>query len=350
MAARSRIRTSHGISWSIVGEPTILISAAVYALLAALSSLAGLFGIWLGVLLSFSVWRYCYAVLRAAAQGRKRIPAPDAESFNIVGEWGVFWHLILFPGLFIAGMMYMPIGFFVAVVVAIAFPASAALMGITSNLTHSVHPPAMLEVVRILGADYFALVLGYVAVLSGAFVILGLISSASGVVPLFLSFGIEFWALLASFALIGSALRAHRLEFEIPSEVVPREEEEISRRHEAWHKDLDIAYAAFRSGLDRSGYKTLHDLVDANGDSIEINHWLVENMLDWQEKRYALEVAVRLIPRLVSRGENADALELYTRCRRRDGDFRVAAPEAAALADYARSVGHAGLADELSYN
>jgi hypothetical protein len=262
----------------------------------------------------------------------------------------VFWHLVLFPGLFIAGMMYLPVGFFVAVVVAIAFPASAALMGITSNLPHSVHPPAMLEVVRILGADYFALVLGYVAVLGGAFGILGLIANAGGIMPLLMSFAIEFWALLASFALIGSALRAHRLEFEIPSEVVPREEEELTLRHEAWHKDLDIAYTAFRSGLNSSGYKTLHDLVDANGDSIEINHWLVENMLDWQQKRYALEVAAKLIPRLISRGEHADALELYTRCRRRDAGFRLAAPEAAALADYARSVGHTGLADELGYN
>jgi hypothetical protein len=41
------------------------------------------------------------------------------------------------------------------------------------------------------------------------------------------------------------------------------------------------------------------------------------------------------------------ALELHTRCRRLDPKFAVPAPTTAALVDFARSIGHHGLADEL---
>jgi len=338
------------MNWGIVLEPTILITSAIYGLLALIVSQAGLFGIWLGVLLAFSLWRYCYAVLRAAAQGRSRIPAPDADSFNIVGDWGVFWHLVLFPGLFIAGLLYQPAGLFVAVAVAIAFPASAALMGLTSNISHSVNPAAMIDLARTLGSDYFALVLGYLAVLVGGYAILFLLANPGGLLALFLTFIVETWAMLATFALVGAALRAHRLDFEIPGEVVPREEETLRHRHQEWHKYLDIAYTSFRSGLNFAGYKTLKDLVADNGDSLEVNHWLVENMLDWEDKKYALEVAAKLLPRLMTGNDLAGALELYQRCRRRNAGFRVAQPHAGQLADYARSVGQSGLADELGYN
>lgn len=338
------------MKWSIVKEPTILITAAVYGLLALIVSQAGLFGIWLGVLLLFSLWRYCYSVLRAVAQGHRRIPAPDAESFNIVGDWSVFWHAVLFPGLFVAGLLYQPVGLIFSVLVVIAFPASAALVATTSNIAQSVNPAAMIGIARTLGPDYFGLVCGYLTVLAGAILILYLLGSLAGILSLFMSFVVEIWALLASFALIGSALRAHRLEFQIAGEVVPREEELLKLRHQEWNRDLDIAYTAFRSGLDSAGYKTLHNLVDANNDSLEVNHWLVENMLDWQDKKYALGVAAKLMPRLLGKNDRAGALELYQRCRRRDPNFKLPAVQAERLAEYARDVGQAGIADELSYN
>jgi hypothetical protein len=325
-------------------------TAAVYGLLTFIALSAGIFGLWLGVLIFFSVWRYCYSVLRAVAQGRKRIPPPDIESFNPVGEWAVFWHLIAFPGLVVATVPYQPLGFVVAVIVAITFPASAAVMGLTSSLQQAFAPRVLVSFARTLGSDYGALVLGCLAILGGAFLTLTYVVSTLGFLSLLASLMVEYWALLAAFALIGSALRVHRLEFEIHGELVPREEELLQRQHEEWHKVLDNAYASFRSGLNAAGYKTLRELVETNDDSLEVNHWLVENMLDWQDKRYGLEVAAKLIPRLLARGDGAGALELYRRCRRHDPDFRPPRPQAEQLAAHAAAVGQAGLADELSYN
>jgi hypothetical protein len=338
------------MNWAVVKEPTIIATSVVYGVLIWICVHAGIFAIAFAPLLAISIWRYSYVVLRAVAQGRKRIPPPDAESFNPIGQWALFWHLIFFPGVVLATLPYQPFGTVVALLAALAFPASAAIIGVTASLSQAFNPRALLEFGRTLGSDYWSLVAGFVAVISGAFVIEHYVVPVLGPFSFIVSLMVTVWALLASFALVGAALRAHRLEFEITGELKPREEEALALRHKEWRQTLDIAYASLRSGLIGSGYKTLHDLVDANGDSIEVNHWLVENMLEWEEKKYALEIAVRLLPRLLANADGAAALDLYRRCRRRDPEFRLPKADAERLAEYALAVGHPGLADELSYN
>lgn len=338
------------MNWEIIKEPTILVTSAVYGLLIWICLRAGIFAIALAPLVFVSIWRYCYIVLRAVAQGRKRIPPPDVDSFNPIGQWALFWHLVCFPGLVLATLPYQPLGFIVALLVAVTFPASAAMVGVTGSLSQAFNPSALVEFARTLRGDYWMLVLGFIAIIVGAVLAESYVVPVLGPFSRIIGLMVLVWALLASFALIGSALRVHRLEFEIGGELRPREEEEIELRHEEWRKTLDIAYASLRSGLISSGYKTLNDLVDANGDSIEVNHWLVENMLEWEEKKYAFEVARKLMPRLLDAGDAAGALELYQRLHRRDPDFRLPKTEADRLAEHARAFGRSGLADELSYN
>lgn len=338
------------MNWAVVKDPTIVMTSVVYGLLAWICVYGGIFAIALSALLAVSIWRYSYAVMRAVAQGRKRILPPDIDSLNPIGEWALFWHLICFPGVVMATLPYQPFGTLVALLVAVTFPASAAVVGITSSLSQGFNPQALIEFARTLGRDYWVLVAGFVAIIAGAFLMQRYILPVLGIFSFMVSLMVMLWALLASFALIGAALRAHRLEFEIVGELKPREDEELERRHAEWRKTLDIAFASFRSGVIDSGYKTLHSLVAANSDSIEVNYWLVENMLEWEQKKYALEVALKLMPRLVAKGDMAGALELYQRCRRRDPNFRPAKAEAELMAEYARAIGHTGLADELSYN
>jgi hypothetical protein len=337
------------VNWAVIREPTIVVTSAVYGVLIWICLRAGIFAIAFAPLLFVSIWRYCYAVLRTVARGHKRIPPPDVDSFNLFGEWSLFWHFVAFPGVVFATMPYQPLGSLAAALVAVTFPASAAMIGVSSSLAQAFNPAALIEFARTLRGDYWALVLGFVAIIAGTVLIDSYVVPRLGVFSTIAGLMIMVWALLASFALIGSALRAHRLEFEIGGELKPREERALELRHAEWRRTLDLAYAAFRSGLASSGYKTLHQLADANGDSIEVNYWLVENMLEWEDRKYALEVAVKLMPRLLARDDAAGALELYQRCHRRDPAFRPAKAEAERLAEYAQATGHAGLADELSY-
>jgi hypothetical protein len=338
------------VNWAIVREPTILTTALVYGVLELVSIKAGLFGIWLGILLMFSLWRYSYSVLRAVAQGRKRIPPPDIDSFNPVGDWGSLWHFVAFPGLIIATMPYQPVGMFVAVLAACLFPASAAIMGLNSNLVDAFAPSTLIGFARTLGRDYGLLVLGAVGIVLGAGLVSHVIVPRLGFLATVAGLIVVDWAILAIFGLIGSALRAHRLEFEIAGEVLPPEDRHRLERHEEWRKSLDIAYASIRSDLTSAGYRTLRELTDSAGDSVEVNYWLVENMLEWEDKRYGLEVAAKLMSRLIAADDTIGALDLYRRCRRFGANLGLAPADAEQLAGFAAALGHSGLADELSYN
>jgi hypothetical protein len=272
------------------------------------------------------------------------------------GSWTYFWHWVCFPGLVLATLSIQPLGTLVAMLAALAFPASAAIIGATSSLAQAFNPAALVHFARGLGRDYWLLVLAVVGIIAGTLVVDGFLLPALANIPLLgffvgmLSYMIMIWALLSIFALIGSALRVLHLDFEIGGEVKAPEDRERARRHEDWRRMLDIAYGSFRSGILVSGYKTLHQLVATNGDSIEVNYWLVENMIDWEDKKYALEVATKLFPRLLARGDAAGALQLYQRCRRRDPEYRPAARDAECIGEFAASVGQPGIAAELGYN
>lgn len=337
------------LNWAIVKEPTLIVTSVVYGLLGWICLNAGILGIPFGILLLASIWRYSYQTMRAVAQGRRRLSPPDIDSFNLWGEWAVFWHFVFFPGVIIATASYQPLGTIVAIAVAIVFPASVALIGVTSSLSQAFNPVAIRHFVHTVGSDYWALVGGTILIFVGSSLLIRLVLPVFGFLSAVVGIMVNFWALFASFALIGSVLRKHRLEFEITGEVKPDEDRQLERRHADWRRDLDIAYASLRSRNEAAGYKTLHDLVDREGDSIEVNFWLVENMLEWEEKRFALEVAAKLIPRLLERGDAAEALELFRRCRRRDPRFRLPDELSARLGEHAAAFGHHGLAGELRY-
>jgi len=339
------------MSWAILREPTLLVTAAVFGALGFIVLGSGIVGIALAPFLFASIWRYGYSVLRAVARGHKRVPPPEVGRMNPFGEWGVFWHFVFFlPGIVIATFPFQPIGAVVALLVAIAFPASAAIMGLTSSLRQAFNPAGLIAIARTLGAHYWALVLGYVGIFGGMIALQPVLRLVFGYMSPLGSLIVGLWALLVSFALIGSALRAHRLDFEIAGEVVPAEDRRLREQHDEWHERLDVAYASFRSGASGTGYKTLRELVDANGDSLEINHWLVENMLEWRDKRFGIEVAKRLMPRLLASGDAAGALELYRRCRRHAPDYRPPPAEAEQIAACAMAFGQTGIANELGYN
>jgi hypothetical protein len=235
------------MNWSVVTNPTLLITAGIYGLLEFIVTRGGLFGIWLGVLLVISLARYCYAILRAAAQGRTQFPAVSLESCNPLGEVMVLWHIVAFPGLILATAPWQPAGSIIAIIVAVVFPASTAVMGLTSSIAQALNPSALIGIMRTIGRDYVVLVGAYVAIFTSVSLLTEYVIPQFVFITALFTFTVETWALLASFALTGAVIRAHRLDFEIPGEIVPREEEKLRLRHHEWRKDLDRAYASMRS-------------------------------------------------------------------------------------------------------
>jgi hypothetical protein len=334
----------------------LVVAAAFFGVFLTIAWFAGLFGIWAAFLLVPALWHYCHAVQLAAAQGKRVIPAVEFNQLNPLGGWRVTVHFILFS-LFLVMLLYVePLGaagfggvlnraaVFATMFV---FPASAATLGVTSSLEDSLNPKGVARLIRILGPSYFWLVLPLAALTLAAALAPIYIFSRMSFLAILSNNALCVWALLATFAAAGISIRQHRTEFDIPGEVETNAEYAQRLERRRWRSTLDLAYGSIRSGLVAEGYETLRRLSADYGDSAEIQYWLFENMLDWEDRTHALAVGARLIERRIAAGQLYESLELHTRCRRLAPGFTVSAEAKVALAAFARSIGRHGLADEL---
>ncbi len=340
---------------SALGNSTVLVVAVCYGILLHIARLGGILGILLYVLVTLSLWRYGYAVLRELATGRRNLVPPGMESMNPFGEMAVIFHCLLFFSLTILLVTtpFLPEGglgvalrwLFLAGLAAV-FPASAAIMGMTSNVAAAMSPASLLEVVRTLGRDYARLVVVAAAVVIasvwisewlGTFWVLGLLAE-----------GVAAWGFLALFVLTGAALREHRDDFDLVESLDDLDVREQRAREAEWQKTLDRAYASVRSGLPAQAYRTIKELLDSERDSLEIYQWTFNGMLAWDETRHAAQLGERFVARLWEEGRRVDAIELAQRCRALSRSFVLPAERAGELVAYARSIGRHRIADELA--
>jgi len=159
---------------------------------------------------------------------------------------------------------------------------------------------------------------------------------------------IAVWASLALFLATGATLRAHRDELDLMEDLDDAEQRELRERQDGWQKILDRAYASVRSGLPAQAYRTVKELIESEGDSLEVYQWTFNGMLAWDDQRHAAMLGERFAKKLWDAGSRHDALELAQRCRKLSPSFVPPAAFAAELAAYAREVGRHRLADDLA--
>ncbi len=335
------------VRFGALGNSTVIVTAIVYGFLLALAGAAGLFGLVLRLLITLSLFRFGYAVLRNIANGWNHFPPPDVESTNPFGQLTVVFHSVLFGALlfllattpFIDGVLRWPLLIFVSAV----FPASAAIMAMTRNAGAALNPAGVASLIGDLGADYAKLLV--VSLLLSAF------AALTAGVPWYLGALTEIatvWGYLALFLATGATLRAHRKELDLMEGVDDVAEREERERQTQWQKILDRAYASVRSGLPAQAYRTVKELIESEGESLEAYQWTFNGMLAWDDPRHAALFGERFAKRLWDEGRKVDALELAQRCRKLSPSFLPPAAFTAQLAAYARELGRHRLADELA--
>jgi hypothetical protein len=301
-------------------------------------------------MVTLSLFRYSYAVLRNVARGWKHFPPPDMDSMNPFSDFAVVFHYVFFGGLAVLfattpflGVPARLLGF---AAVAVVFPASAAVMGMTNSLAAALNPASVWTIARELGADYLKLV-GVCVLL----VVLGGLSSLLWEISLLLGIAGELfavWTTMALFLAIGAALRAHRFEFDLLEGQDDAEQRDERERRQQWKKEADRAYASVRSGLPAQAYRTIKELIEREKDSLEVYQWTFNAMLEWDEPKHAVMLGERFAKRLWDAGRKVDALELAQRCRKLSPSFVPPAAFTAQLAAYARELGRHRLADDLT--
>ena len=159
------------VRFSALANSTIIVTAVVYGFLLKLAMAAGLAGLLLRLLITLSLFRYGYSVLRHVANGWNEFPPPDVESTNPVGQFTVVMHSVLFGTLlyllattpFVEG----PLRWVLLVAVSAVFPASAAIMAMTRSAAAALSPRGVADLIGDLGGDYLKLLV--VSLLLSAF-------------------------------------------------------------------------------------------------------------------------------------------------------------------------------------
>jgi hypothetical protein len=338
-----------------LGNSTLIVVAVTYGVLLEIAASSFLFGLTLWWMVSLSLCRYGYAVLRDVARGRPRLPPPGLETMNPFTELSAALHFTFFAllaylcattpllgnGLLVAAVRYVGLGTVLAV-----YPASAAVLGITGNLSAALNPLSFGAVIGVLKGRYAAL-LGMCALLGLAVGVTQSIVLTTGFLADVLGQIVSAWAFLALSATIGGAIHAQRADFDLPGEMDQREERDRQDRERAWSQALDRAYASIRSGFVDRGYGTVKELIASERDSLEIYQWVFNRMIGWEEPQHALELGRRFVARLVAEKREHNAVTLIDQCRRLSPTFAIP-PEAAVLSDYARAIGRPRLAEELA--
>ena len=338
------------IDFRPLANTTVIVVACVYAVLLPMALFAGIYGLFLEAILLLSLWRYSYAILRNVARGWNHFPPPDVESMNPFDNFAVVFHYVFFGALTVLLITTPFINGFVRVLglaaVALVFPASAAIMGMTNSLGAALSPASVWSIARDLGADYARLV--------AVCVLLVVLGAMSGLLwQLSWSLGLAgevfaVWTTMALFLAIGATLRAHRFEFDLLEGADDVEQRDERERHEEWQKIADRAYASVRSGLPAQAYRTIKELIEGEKDSLEVYQWTFNAMLAWDEPQHAAMLGERFAKRLWDEGRKVDALELAQRCRKISPSFQPPAAFTAELAAYARELGRHRLADDLA--
>jgi hypothetical protein len=338
------------IDFKPLANTTVIVVAAVYAVLLPMALFAGILGLALAAMISLSLWRYSYTVLRNVARGWKHFPPPDLDSMNPFSEFAVVFHYVFFASLTVLLVTTPFVGPAIKVLgltaVAVVFPASAAVMGMTNSLGAALNPSSVWTIARELGSDYAKLVAVCVllVVLGGVSGLLWQVSWLLGVAGEI----IAVWTMLALFLAIGSVLRAHRFEFDLLEGADDAEQRDERERHQKWQKTADLAYTSVRSRLPAQAYRTIKQLIESERDSLEIYQWTFNALLAWDEPKHAAMLGERFAKRLWDEGRKVDALELAQRCRKLSPSFVPPAAFTAELAAYARELGRHRLADDLT--
>src|SRR5688572_18674387 len=150
------------IDFKPLANTTVIVVATVYALALPVALFAGVYGLFLTAMILLSLWRYSYTVLRHVARGWKHFPPPDMESMNPFSGFAVVFHYVFFGSLTVllvtTPFLSVTLRVLGLLVVALVFPASAAVMGMTNSLGAALNPASVWTIARELGADYGKLV------------------------------------------------------------------------------------------------------------------------------------------------------------------------------------------------
>jgi hypothetical protein len=274
---------------------------------------AGLVGIAMAAIVISWFFKYCFALLDAVVAGRREPPVLSAEMISPIDEQrplaqGLVIAAAVFPIELTRRWLGAPAAAALGVGVALALPASVAVLGVTGNPLRAISPPMLLAVVRGAGRDYLW-PLGVMLAVTALALMLG-----SRLLPAWLAVAALQCGFLLEFSLIGGMLFEHRLELGIETLTLEERLDARDEREHALerHRMLDRAYSKFRVRRPLEGWQEIETWLSlhAQGEAATTERQMLLAAVNrWDDGRAADRLANELIAMLLTRRDNGRALE-----------------------------------------
>ncbi len=311
----------------------VVLALIIFLLLEILAEAAGMFGIWLIVVILPAYFRYLLCLLEARANGRQA-PVPGIELFNWVENfWSLFplvlFCLLIWGAYFLATDVSFAASVVFGVTVLFIYPASMAILATTRSPVESLNPAALFVVLKNCGREYLGVPLVIVAIFFAIWILV--IVGA----PYLLIKASAMYASFLMFTLTGSVLheKGASISVDLPPVREPGAEQldvDLTRERT---KVLNHAYGFVRRGNRQGGLQHIHAWVEDEADIGAAYRWFFEQMLKWESTEAALFFAQGYLHWLLDQRRDIEVLKLIARCLLVDARFKpLAADRGAAKA------------------
>jgi len=303
-------------------DMAVLMAMISFALLFILADAAGVFGIWLTVIILPAFFRYSLYLLEARAQGHKA-PIPGIEEFSLVDNfWALFPAVLLCAFIwlewYIAGNYSLTPAAWLLVLFLLVYPASMAVLGMTHSPLASINPLDLWHMMRICGRDYFWIPVAVVPVVAAV------VWMAPYDTPFLLFDLASIYAFVLLFTMTGAVLRAHdvarEVDIELPLEATEAQLHDnlIGERQRV----ANHAYGFISRGNREGGFAHIRQWLQEERDRDEAYEWFFQEMLKWESKVPALFFAQDFLRQLLRWNMDREALKLISRCVHEDPQWR----------------------------
>jgi len=321
-----------------------LLTLLTFTMLIALIDAAGMFGLWLLLVVLPALTRYLVVYLEARARDLEP-PVPDIDMFSYVSNaWSLFPVLLIVPLAwaiyFIATSAGTVAAICVAAVIVAIYPASLAVLAITHSPLQSLNPAALGRLVGHCGVNY-ALAPATVIAAAMAFYLLP-------AMPGLLSIALELYLAVVVSGVTGAVIRHHDIIDDVELPEADIDEDAGQRRLERQRRDVLTAAYGFASRGNRDGaLQHVYDWLARDPAPAQAWPLFFESMTAWDDPYPGLLLAQQYVGRLLDADEKVAAVKLMTRCRMINADFRPLSADLEAAVAASESLGNRELADAL---
>lgn len=312
-----------------------LLLAATFAVLFALARAAGMFGWWLGILLTFWFIKYLYVLIDHVANGEHEAPVLSMEmvaplsDFRAVGQIAILL-VIGYTTQILSGVLGTTGVQALRVALLVLLPASVAIMAIERDLLQALNPVAIMRVIVGLGGWYVTLLAAML--LLAALNVWAVNSIGLAVLQTFVE--LLLWLLLAS--LLGGALYERRLQLGLDARQTP--ERRLAREHRDRDHErarfLDEVFAMARNGAHDNAWRAIQLRLEGRAHSDAEYQWLLTALQHLSDSRHLHRLRDQYVTRLVQQRRSSAALNLLESIWRGDAGYQP--DDAAAVLTLAR--------------